>query len=272
MSIFRGIRKTFNNIILWYILAMILAIVSSIYFDEKILNIVKSGVLGNSKISLYDYIINIFGGVSVNKGGKKDYDIPFIWLSIQFIIFAVSFLKPFYYSTHKDIMKLVKTKSRKIYIIKQLIEIFVKVLLVYTSIFAGVILYAVCKGAEFNSVHPELFMALYKVNVISSVKMQMLIYPVLYSILMSLFQLCLNMYLDRMIVLVIIIAYDILAIYVPVWFMLGNMSMLYRSVCVVKPAVDFHIAAVASMILIIIIIAISIFKFTKYDIIRDGEK
>lgn len=110
MNISKNNKKVYNIFsknYIWYIILIIFIIVSCMYFDKYVGNYVKSVTVSTIKVSLSDYYINIFSGAAIiNKYGKKDYDIPFMWLSIQLIICAIISLKPFYYSSYKDSSKL----------------------------------------------------------------------------------------------------------------------------------------------------------------------
>ena len=58
------------------------------------------------------------------------------------IICAIISLKPFYYSSYKDLYKLIKSEKRTDYIIRQICDIFIKIVLVYVVIIAVIVLYS----------------------------------------------------------------------------------------------------------------------------------
>ena len=237
------------------------------YFDKYVGNYVKSVTVSTIKVSLSDYYINIFSGAAIiNKYGKKDYDIPFMWLSIQLIICAIISLKPFYYSSYKDLYKLIKSEKRTDYIIRQICDIFIKIVLVYVVIIAVIVLYSFGKGYISTEVHYELFQ---NMNSDRGINIGTYIYPLLYSVMMAVLQVYFNMYINRVIVIAFIVAYNILAIYIPSWYVLGNMSMVYRSS---NSVVKIECSVIVCCILIVIFTILTIFRFQKYDVISTEEK
>lgn len=270
MNIFKNNRKVFNIFsrnYIWYIILIIFVMISCMYFDKNIENYVKSETISHIKASIPDYYINIFSGEPIlNQYHKKDYDIPFMWFSIQLIICAVISLKPFYYSSCKDVYTLIKSEKRTNYIIKQICDIFIKIILVYVVVMAVIVLYSFSKGCINTEVHYELFQSMNGNRVIN---IGTYVYPFLYSIMMAVLQLYLNMYINRIIVIALIVAYNISAIYIPVWYVLGNMSMIYRSS---NPAVKVHYSVIVCCLLIVIFAILSIFRFQKYDVVSTEEK
>jgi hypothetical protein len=95
------------------------------------------------------------------------------------------------------------------------------------------------------------------------------IYPLLYSVMMAVLQVYFNMYINRVIVIAFIVAYNILAIYIPSWYVLGNMSMVYRSS---NSVVKIECSVIVCCILIVIFTILTIFRFQKYDVISTEEK
>ena len=73
-----------------------------------------------------------------------------------------------------------------------------------------------------------------------------------------------NMYINRVIVIAFIVAYNILAIYIPSWYVLGNMSMVYRSS---NSVAKIECSVIVCCILIVIFTILTIFRFQKYDVI-----
>ena len=90
------------------------------------------------------------------------------------------------------------------------------------------------------------------------------IYPLLYSVMMAVLQVYFNMYINRVIVIAFIVAYNILAIYIPSWYVLGNMSMVYRSS---NSVVKIECSVIVCCILIVIFTILTIFRFQKIEII-----
>ena len=267
MNMFKSNRKIFNifnNNYVWYIILAIFVIVSCMYFDKDITNRIKAGIINQINISVPDYYINIFSGEAIlNKYGKRDYDIPFMWMSVQLIVCAVISLKPFYCSSYKDVYKLIQSRSRTNYIIRQIYDILIKIVSVYAVIMAVIVLYSFGKGNINIDIHYELFDSMN-----NGAGIGIYIYPFIYSIMMALLQLLLNMYMNRVIAIALIIACNITAIYIPVWYTLGNISMIYRSS---NLGTDVRYSVIACVILIIMFVILSIYRFNKYDVICTKE-
>ncbi len=87
--------------------------------------------------------------------------------------------------------------------------------------------------------------------------------------MMAVLQVYFNMYINRVIVIAFIVAYNILAIYIPSWYVLGNMSMVYRSS---NSVVKIECSVIVCCILIVIFTILTIFRFQKYDVISTEEK
>lgn len=270
MNIFKNNRKMlniFSRNYIWYIILIIFVIVSCMYYDREVENCVKSGTISQIKASLSDYYINIFSGAAIiNKYGKRDYDIPFMWFSIQLVVCAITSLKPYYYSSYKDVYALIKSKKRTNYIIKQIFDTFIKIVLVYIVIMITIVLYSSSKGYISTEIHYELFQ---NINSYMGINIGMYIYPLLYSVMMAILQVYLNMYINRIIVIAFIVAYNILAIYIPIWYILGNMSMIYRSI---NSAIKVEYSVIACCLLIMIFIILVVFKFQKYDVVSMEER
>lgn len=131
----------------------------------------------------------------------------------------------------------------------------------YVVIIAVIVLYSFGKGYISTEVHYELFQ---NMNSDRRINIGTYIYPLLYSVMMAVLQVYFNMYINR-----VIVAYNILAIYIPSWYVLGNMSMVYRSS---NSVVKIECSVIVCCILIVIFTILTIFRFQKYDVISTEEK
>ena len=256
--------KTF----LFYLIVIIFVILCCYYFKIRIDNAKKYSEVLIDEITVKDCLLYILGGIAKVKDVEdKNLKIPFIWFTLQLFILTTGYYAPFINNSIKDEWNLIKSTSRRQYIICQVRNAIVNVSIIYICVCIGVIIYTTYNGMNYCGVHYDYFLHICGVKVKKDIGLWILICPWIYGIFEVVMQLFLNIYVGRVLSIAFILSYNILCVYITSPFLLGNLSMLFRNSFIVERGCEITLGIIVAIVISIIAVYESIRKFNYMDIL-----
>lgn len=262
------VKESYQKNKKWYILTFLFTILCCALFQKTIDHIVNSGSMEETTITWQSNLLYMLGGIpEIKVSMEKTFEIPFIWMTIQLIVIACGFMGPFHQGSTKDVYILMKSESKSLYIGRQIFVSLMQVLMVYISIILGTLIYTIFCGDLIGEVNIDVFQRMYGVYMHEQISIGVILFPVLYSIMVTMVQLCLNMFIGRVLSMVVLVGYDVLSTYVTSSALLGNLSILYRNKYVVEGGLHVEIGVIVCILVLLVSAILTNRKFQTYDIL-----
>lgn len=259
-------KKFFRKYIFLYLAVIVFAIMCCYYFQIRIDNVNEISGLSECNTSFKDNILYILGGIPKLKNVEdRNFKIPFIWITLQLFILASGYFAPYVKNSIKDEWLLIKSKSRKCYMIHQISNAFLKVSMIYVCVCLGAMVYTAFHGMNFSSIHYNFFSYICGIKIEKDVGLWIAIFPWIYGIFEAIIQILLNIYIGRVLAVAFILSYNILCVYITSPFLLGNISMLFRNSLITDNGINITAGLVIGILLSILFTCESIRKINYID-------
>ena len=235
-------------------------------------------VMGNNEFGFLDTIFFLqagYGTILSVKEGKIVF--PVVWIMMQFLV-------PFlvYDYCNDDIENigvdfLIKCEDRALWWRSKCIWNILTTVSMYAIVYIMAFLYGMYNGKSEWTINYELF------NTISNKPLpynndsiNIIIYlitvPILVSICLALIQMTLSMYTSPMIGIIVVMAWDVISVFVNITPMIGNVSMVVRSSLYSPGGLPVWIGIIYSVGLYIVTYIVGKEMFKRKDILqREGE-
>lgn len=250
---------------LFYMMIVVFTILCCCDFKIRIENLNNANL---NKTTFSDCLLYILGGVGkVENIEERNFKLPFIWLTLQLLVLLMGYSAPYLKGFIKDEWKLMRSNSRKQYMIWQIVYVILRVSMIYICVCAGGIIYITCSGMNYSGINYGYFLQMYNVKIKDNVGLWILVFPWLYGIFEGIMQIFLNMYLGRLLSVAFILSYNILCVYITSSFLLGNMALLFRNSFIVENGCEIAYGMIAGVIISAIVICVSVRRFNRVDIV-----
>lgn len=259
-------KNFFRKNIFLYLAVIFFTIMCCFYFQIRIDRVTPINGLSECNISFKDNILYILGGIPKLKNVEdRNFKIPFIWITLQLFILASGYFAPYVKNSIKDEWILIKSNSRKHYMICQIRDVFLKVSMIYLCVFLGVMIYTVFYSTDFSSIHYNYFSYICGVKIEKDIGLWIAVFPWIYGIFEAIIQIFLNIYVGRVLAFAFILGYNILCVYITSPFLLGNISMLFRNSLITDNGINITAGLVIGILLSILFTCESIRKINYID-------
>ena len=242
---------------------------------NQLMKYANSKIQGNllllDEISYGDYVLYYLSGMKeLVLDANKQFEIPYIWMAEQLLLCSLIFSYPIKDVRGQGKNILLQYGSRQKWWLSKCIWTLVQVLVYYLIVFSVIGIYTVFTGKLSMSIHASLFSMTDNVTLTKEILPVSCIYSnVLYSVTIGMIQITISLLMTFVTGILLVVIYDIVALFIMNIWVLGNCSMLYRNDVIVVDGINVNISNLLCMILIILTIIISIIYFKRYDILPD---
>ena len=253
--------------LLKFAIAFLFTVTCCLFFNQIIAMKIETGKIKEMP-GLYDYIVYILGGMKEYVQTKeKEFDVPFIWATIQLLVGFAVFLYPTKDLEGRGMAILIKAQNRKNWWISKCIWTVIQVLCIYAIIWAGIIVSFIVMGNYSFTLNQDICAEILGTSLKSTSGLLLfaIVLPLISSLMFALVQMSLSLIIGPIFSLTLVFAYQVISSYVISAFLLGNYSMILRCDHFVKNGVNANIGVIAELCISVIFVIVGSIYFQKYD-------
>lgn len=181
--------------LLKFVIAFVFTVTCCIFFHQIIAMKIETGKVKEMP-GFYDYIVYILGGMKEYVQTKdKEFDVPFIWATIQLLVGFAVFLYPTKDLEGRGMAILIKSQNRKNWWISKCIWTVIQVLCIYAIIWAGIIVSFIVMGNHSFTLNQDICIEILGISLKSTTGLLLfaIVLPLISSLMFALLQMSLSL-------------------------------------------------------------------------------
>lgn len=211
-----------------FVMAFVFVLVTCVYF-----NLITESV-HIDKISLGDLIIFFFKGEPVFSAKTGNLPIPITYLGVQIIMAILIGYYPYDDINGYGKQIFIRCQDKRKWLTSKVVWSVFTVIFFYVFTFMILYLFALISGYDMSlEYHKEVIWTTNNIEIpnieTSTIIINGMLMPIVYSIVMSLFQICISLGTNAIIGFLIVMVYDFVAIFFTNKFFLSNYIMILRN-------------------------------------------
>lgn len=243
-----------------------------VYFSVSCAELEKIGFVKGSP-TIADTLIYIFRGMRpYNPKIELQFEIPIAWLMIQLYIAFVIGNYAIQDMSGYGQQFLIRATTKKQWFIGKCFYCVTNVLLYYLLVYFVVIAYSLVMGTASFSFSSDICFTMSEIQssllTYSSFVLNIIVLPMLTSIVMALTQLLLSLYIKPALSYAVVIVYQALSAYYVSYFLIGNYSMILRCKPFLDNGINTILALIIDIVVILGVVIAGLITLRKFDYIE----